>query len=320
LALGTDGHGGGGVLRRDDRRGLATPAGAEIIYAHGGRPGAVLVAMNDDGSGAHVLLTPAQIPGSPMMINLAEPNVFPGGSTLAFQAETGAFIQVNGPAGDCGVNCAATYTLSGGAVNRLGGPPTASPLASSGEHFPVVTADGRVISELLSFTYACGATCSLTASQHELIVRPIGGGATQPWIANEFQQSPFSADPANGGLLAYIVAFSPNLLGVVNQENTGHLAIITVSHANAPAFSPDGSKIAYVDGEPTSEGAGAGLYMVAAAEGAEPKEVLADSAPPQILLRSGLLPPAHLGRCEHRLQRRRRWHTEHLQPRSALPH
>jgi hypothetical protein len=263
---------------------LVTPAGAEIIYAHGGDPGAELIAMNDDGSGAHTLLTPGQIPGSPIMINLAEPNVFPGGSTLAFQAETGAFIQVGGPAGDCGVNCAATYTLSSGAITRLAEPPLPSPTASSGEHFPVVTADGRVVSEELGFAYECHASCEVRGSTPSLIARPIGGGATTPWIRPENSLSPFSADPANGGLLGYVWSHSPNDILVVANSEEKEFILITAPHGSAPAFSTTGEQIAYINEE---VGAGAGLYVVAAKEAATPKEVLKDPAPPKFSSEAG---------------------------------
>jgi hypothetical protein len=258
---------------------LAMPAGAEIIYAHGGDPGAILVAMNDDGSGAHTLLTPSQIPGSPIMISLAEPNVFPSGSTLAFQAETGAFIQVGGPAGDCGVNCAATYTLSGGTITRLAEPPLPSPTASSGEHFPVVTADGRVVSEELGFAYECNAFCEVRGSTTSLIARPIGGGPTTPWIRPENSLSPFSADPVNGGLLGYVWSHSPNNILVVANSKEEEFILITAPHGSAPAFSTTGEQIAYINQE---VGAGAGVYVVAAKESAKPKEVLEDPAPPKV--------------------------------------
>jgi hypothetical protein len=176
----------------------------------------------------------------------------PTGSTLVFQAETGAFIQLNGPVGDCGANCAATYTLSNGTITCLSEPPALTPLAASGEHFPVVTADSRVVAEELAFAYECGFSCEIRGTSSAVVVRPLGGGPTQPWMTPTNSLSPFGADPANGGLITYMWIHSPvELLVVANQAEEGF--VIEAPLGSAPAFSPDGAQIAYVDDEPTTK-------------------------------------------------------------------
>jgi hypothetical protein len=260
---------------------FASLASAEIIYAHGRAPGAELIAMNDDGSGAHVLLTPSQIPGSPSMINLADPNVAPAGTTLAFAAETFANHEINGPVSDCGANCEGIYTLAGGVIARLSPPPTPAVSASTADDEPTVTADGRVVYETISIVYSknCVPECEATNSSSGLNVRPIGGGEAQPWtlVSNLVTLPQAAADPANGGLVAYVDGGSIDLASQAGAVT----ASIAAAHASDPAFSPDGSQLAYVDREAKSEGGNAGVYVVGASSGATPKEVLADPTPPE---------------------------------------
>ncbi len=259
----------------------ASLAGAEIIYAHGRAPGAELIAMNDDGSGAHVLLTPSQIPGSPSMINLADPNVAPAGTTLAFAAETFANHEINGPVSDCGANCEGIYTLAGGAIARLSPPPTPAVSSSTADDEPMVTADGRVVYETISIVYSknCIPECEATNSSSGLNVRPIGGGEAQPWtLVSPLVTLPqAAADPVNGGLVAYVDGGSIDLANQSGSVTVG----IAAAHAADPVFSPDGSQLAYVDREGKSEGSDAGVYVVSASSGATPKEVLVDPTPPE---------------------------------------
>jgi hypothetical protein len=217
----------------------ASLAGAEIIYAHGRAPGAELIAMNDDGSGAHVLLTPSQIPGSPSMINLADPNVAPAGTTLAFAAETFANHEINGPVSDCGANCEGIYTLAGGAIARLSPPPTPAVSSSTADDEPMVTADGRVVYETISIVYSknCIPECEATNSSSGLNVRPIGGGEAQPWtLVSPLVTLPqAAADPVNGGLVAYVDGGSIDLANQSGSVTVG----IAAAHAADPVFSPD---------------------------------------------------------------------------------
>lgn len=256
-------------------------AGAEIVYAHGRSPGAELIAMNDDGSGAHVLLTAAQIPGSPAMINLADPNVAPSGTTLAFAAETFAYHEINGPVSDCGANCEGIYTLAGGSITRLSPAPAPLVSGSTANGNPTVTADSRVVYETIAIKYGkdCTPECPVENTSSGLNVVPIGGGEAQSWkLVSEFATLPQAADPANGGLVAYVDGGS---IDIANQQGA-ITASILAPHASDPVFSPDGSELAYVDRESKSEGGGhAGIYVVAASNGATPKEVLADPTPPE---------------------------------------
>ncbi|MGH2889804.1 MAG: hypothetical protein ACRDNJ_09255, partial [Solirubrobacteraceae bacterium] len=90
----------------------ASPAGAQIVYAHGGD----LWVMNDDGTGQRPLLTAAQDGGAAIDYNNGgdQPDSEqPGGTGVAFVAP---------PAGTCGSstsNCPGIYTLVGGTVRRL---------------------------------------------------------------------------------------------------------------------------------------------------------------------------------------------------------
>ncbi len=258
---------------------LAASAGAEIIYGHGRAPGEELIAMNDDGGGAHVLLTPAQIPGSPVMIHLAEPNVAPSGTTLAFVAETFANHEINGPPDDCGANCAGIYTLAGGVLTRLSEPPAPLTSASTADGDPAVTADGRVVFETIAINYGknCIPECEVTNTSSGLFVRPFGGGAAQPWMTPDSRALGDAADPANGGLIAYTL--SSGTLEVVNQQGIP-TATIAAPHGERPAFSSDGSQVAYINTQFKNEGSGAGIYVVPAS-GGSPREVLADPTPPE---------------------------------------
>jgi len=263
--------------------GLVPGAGAEIIYAHGRPPGEELIAMNDDGSGAHVLLTPEQVPGPPTIINLAAPNVLADGTTLAFAGETGENIQLAGPPSDCGTHCEGIYTLANGKITRLSEQPVDTPSGSSAEGDPAVTADGRVVYQTLGFTWPiCAPRCEVAIAFSEAFdVRPLAGGAPQEWLRLEPKSVIFglAADPADGGEIAYAISASPNLLEVADQEGVA-MATIQTPHGSSPAFSPDGSQLAYIDRELTDEGSGAGVDVVAASTGAQPHEVLADPSPP----------------------------------------
>ena len=96
--------------------------------------------------------------------------------------------------------------------------------------------------------------------------------------------SPFSADPANGGLLGYVLSTSPNDILVVANSEEKEFILITAPHSSAPAFSTTGEQVAYINQE---VGSGAGLYVVAAKESAKPKEILADPAPPKTTFEAG---------------------------------
>jgi hypothetical protein len=89
----------------------------QLVVAQNGN----LVAMNDDGSGAHTLATPAQLPGMETITGAA---VQPNGTRIAFDAEwSGAhdeMFRFSPPAlGACGFGCIGTYRLDSGKATRL---------------------------------------------------------------------------------------------------------------------------------------------------------------------------------------------------------
>ena len=87
---------------------LAAPslAAATIVYRHGGD----IWTMNDNGTGAHALVTTAQIPGAGPW-TIGAPDVLPGGAVVVFTGTTNAFNDGpgHGPPGGCGLNCSGTY-------------------------------------------------------------------------------------------------------------------------------------------------------------------------------------------------------------------
>jgi hypothetical protein len=127
---------------------IAAPgAGAEIVYMKGfsDQAGTTLVAMHDDGSGAHTLLSAHQVPPND---RVGYPSVVAGGSTLAFERFTDEYAAVNGDHyGDDGAYYGGLYVMSNGVVRRLSPPPAPTVMYGSEDTSPSVTADGRVVYE-----------------------------------------------------------------------------------------------------------------------------------------------------------------------------
>jgi hypothetical protein len=134
----------------------APAAGAEIIYVHGSGVGSTLMAMNDDGSDAHVLLSAANVPPNDQ---LAYPSLLPNGSTLVFQGITDQYDNLSGPSGDSGANYGGLYTFSGGNLARLSAPPAPVANAGSEDTSPSITPDGRVVYEALASTFFSDGGC-----------------------------------------------------------------------------------------------------------------------------------------------------------------
>lgn len=253
----------------------ASPAGAQIVYAHGGD----LWVMNDDGSGQRPLLTAAQNSGAAIDYNNGgdQPvSVQPGGTGVAFVAP---------PAGSCGSstsNCPGIYTLVGGTVRRLtaasapcGG---GGVICSSEEEGPAVTADGRVVYQRLdvasSFTcvYYCGYgggyqeayyVRKLDGSDAPLAwpVPPVAQGQRDNAGVDPVFEGPLASDPADAGVLAYMgnyfgVGQGPSSSGTyypldIDQSSTSPATVnqpsFDDSYLYGLAFSPDGSLLADVE-------------------------------------------------------------------------
>jgi hypothetical protein len=257
----------------------APTAGAEIVYVHGSGVGSTLMAMNDDGSGAHVLLSAANVQPNDQ---LAYPSLLPNGSTLVFQGSTDQYDNLNGPPGDSGANYGGLYTFSGGVINRLSAPPAPVANAGSEDTSPSITADGRVVYEALALTYYSDGS-GLSGSSQQLLVRPLAGGAPSAWQTSP--QTSFgrdAADPANGGLIAYTTN-PPIQLAIGNQAGTSTTIVADQPEGFNPAWSPDGSQLVdvdWTDSSSTGTGYSAGIWLFPAHAGATGREILADPNPP----------------------------------------
>jgi hypothetical protein len=259
---------------------FAPSAWAKIVYAKGfaDTAGAKLVAMNDDGSGAHTLLSAAQVPPND---RLAYPSLQPNSSTLVFEGFTDKFASVNGEnSGDDGANYGGLYVMSGGAVTRLSSPPAAAARVGSEDTSPSLTADGRVVYEHLVVTFDSAG--NPTGSAEQLLVRPITGGAPSTWSTSPPASFlTWSADPANAGLLAYVNEASPPELQIGNENASSTNAVVAQPAGTDPAWSPDGSYIVDADwttgADAGTDGFSAGLWLLGHNA---VRELLVDPDPP----------------------------------------
>lgn len=180
---------------------VSSASAGQIVYKHGGDAWA----MNEDGTAPHALVTEAQAGVS----GIYNPSVDPVGGAVAFSGTTLA------PDGNCEVNCDGLYTLVGGALARLSGPPAncISP-GTECETFaenPSVTTNGRVayLAEAVFGSIGFGATTTTTLDEVPLN----GSEAPAPWglppqsLENGYDDPNLfytvASDPANPNLLAY---------------------------------------------------------------------------------------------------------------------
>jgi hypothetical protein len=116
---------------------VAPSAHAAIVFERDGD----LWVMNDDGSGAQLLVSKAAAGATA----IDEPHASPSGDTLVF---TGSTASQTGPGTHCGINCRGIYALRAGQVTRLsGGPAACSVPCSTFDTPPEATSDGRVVYE-----------------------------------------------------------------------------------------------------------------------------------------------------------------------------
>lgn len=118
---------------------LASIASAQMVFDVGND----IWASNDDGSGAHLLVTAASLG---MDQGLGDPAVAPHGSTLLFDGSTHAnpFVDPLSSSVFYGDNAAGVYALSGGTVTRLSGPPRSTGTASESDELVPEPASGGV--------------------------------------------------------------------------------------------------------------------------------------------------------------------------------
>lgn len=249
----------------------AASARAEIVYmkgANGGYgAGSELIAMNDDGSGAHVLLAPSQVPPND---RLGFPELLPGRATLAFQGITDENDNLSGTIGDSGANYGGLYTMSGGVVRRISDPPAPAAMAGSEDTSPSLTADGRIVYQHVADTY--DSFGHVTGSSEALLVRPLSGGSPAAWPTYPSASSGLvSADPANGSQIAYTTDSFPDELVIGSAAGMGTV-IASQQEGLNPSWSPDGSQIVDVDHSHSD----AGIWVFAASANATGRQVLAD--------------------------------------------
>jgi hypothetical protein len=241
---------------------VATAAAGQIVYDHGSD----IWVMNDDGSNQHALLTLGQVPG---MSSIGDPNVFPnGGTSLAFSATTLQYLQTgNGPAGACGINCEALYTLVNGVVTRLTAAPAPCGVTqqwcASFSTDPVWMANGNLAYEdsVYAWYYDCSTFPCYWAfypgwiDQISVVPPTAGAGVGTKWTTQHSWggSAVIMPDPVDATKLFYVggptcVSSSCNYFIYASTGSGTDTAIIQDDNLIQAALSPDGSKFADVEG------------------------------------------------------------------------
>jgi hypothetical protein len=278
---------------------FAAPACAQIVYTHGND----LWVMNDDGSGAHALLTAAQVGGPITDDTTPAVAVQPGGTAVAFDA------YVPAADGSCSGNCPGVYSLVNGHLARLSPAPfhacaaTPSVRCGSAELSPTVASDGAVVFEHQGYgsAFTCGLYfCGADGAYSDAIeYQPIGGGISASYwalpadtgglAAREGSEPsccfvPLSVDPLNSSTLAFTGTTEPATVCAavpgspcdpVDVEATSP-AITAAQPRFAPggyqalAFSPNGQLLADVEqtGGASPAGAPPGIWVFPAGQSA----------------------------------------------------
>ena len=239
----------------------AAPAQATILFERGNE----IWAMNDDGSGAGVLIPLGAAPG---MEYLRQPHALPGGGPVVFTGSTTAYQSGIFQFGD---NATGVYVWNRGAVARLSGEPgpctgPAAPHCTSRHTDPEVTADGRYVAELFvsignNSPQSTGAIFreGLDNTGYESLATSCGDGdeGGEP-----------SANPANPAQIAYggvyCSTFDDNTF-----ETTYHLYIGSTLLASddgvliGPSWRPDGGALVWAETAASGQAndATAGLYV-----------------------------------------------------------
>jgi hypothetical protein len=243
---------------------IAAPAASagQFVAVQGGN----VVAMNDDGSGARTLVTPAQLPG---MGEIDGASVQPNATRIAFDAMwSGAHDEMfrwSPPAlGACGLNCVGIYRLDGGSARRLtSDATTCGPSAcSSADDGPQVASNGEIFNDrdLTTYSYApnsyCGGWCPDISG--DTIVHWDTAGAPQPapkTLCDDYGTTDpkyVATDPAHPAHLLYSNCHDANdgnyvLIDGGNDSSSTADDTVIDSDPGAiayPAFSPDGGTIA----------------------------------------------------------------------------
>ena len=243
---------------------IAAPAASagQFVVVQGGD----VVAMKDDGSGAHALVAPAQLPG---MGEVDGASVQPNATRIAFTAMwSGAHDEMfrwTPPAlGACGLNCVGVYRLDGGAAQRLtGAAATCWPSAcSSVDDGPQVASNGEIFNDrdLTTYTYApsgpCGGWCPEISG--DTIVHWSTAGAVQAapkTLCDDYGTTDpkfVASDPTRPAHLLYSNCHDSSdgnyvlIDGGSDPSSTADDSVIDSDPGAIayPAFSPDGGTIA----------------------------------------------------------------------------
>ncbi len=241
-------------------------ASATIVYRHRGD----LWTMNDNGSGAHALVTAARMPGAGVW-TIGGPDVLPGGNTIVFTGTTNANDDgpANGPPGGCGLNCSGTYKLRNGVLTRLTPAPVrcgaGQQWCTSFETEPRLTADGRVAfdSFITAWDYSCAlfpCQWSFIDSQDTLDTRSVAtGGSRTQWNSTSSLaiNSLPTPDPADATKLVYADETfgntdpcnpNPYYIEEGHRDGSGtHVVICDDAPFVSLAWVPDGSALIDVE-------------------------------------------------------------------------
>lgn len=283
-------------------------AAGEIIYTHGTiqppnsgpwtAPGA-LMAINDDGSGRHTLLSPSQVPTGQTAVCCA--SLQANSPTLAFDGIT--YSETGSTLGD-GLNYEGAYVLSGGKPTRLSPAPLASPGNESSDTPLALTADGRVVYERTNCQNVDNMNV-LPTCENGLNVIPDTGGSSATWTYYGPNNEPpfsFAADPVNGGLLAYVSLVSVDNVDqddllIANQAASSATVVATQPDGGYPAWSPDGSELVDATSPPpplSGINTPAALWLYPASASATPRELISDPSSPSTAFAS----PVFIGQTE----------------------
>ena len=271
---------------------MPAPAEATIVYRHGNE----IWAMNDNGSGAHALITEAMTPG--MDQGLFAPSVnpnggglvaFDGGTTVnrdAFLADT-CFNPLVGYATSCpithyGYNAHGIYTWSAGTVTRVSGHPAPCAAAdgcTTDDEYPM-----PITSHSLSFDYQ---TISGRQKMGDLVtttriytVNTDGSSRTAyatPCLGAVVRA--VGVDWAQPSTAAYNGCSDASHYGTINATSGG--ATTVVARTPIPyerfgdfAYSPDGAAIVAFSEPDFSGDTHAGLYRYSSSGSGSPEREL----------------------------------------------
>jgi hypothetical protein len=243
---------------------IAAPAASagQFVVVQGGD----VVAMKDDGSAAHTLVSPPQLPG---MGEIDGASVQPNATRIAFTARwSGAHDEMfywTPPAlGACGLNCVGVYRLDGGSAQRLTAAATTCHPSACGsfDDGPQVASNGEIFNDrdLTTYSYApsgpCGGWCPDISG--DTIVHWSTTGAVQPapkTLCDDYGTTDpkyVATDPARPAHLLYSSCHDSsngNYVLIDGGNDPSSTADDTVIDSDPgaiayPAFSSDGGTIA----------------------------------------------------------------------------